>query len=189
MFGWKILLTTLILLFGFACNLVKTNNSTGNNSQNTQIDNSKNQLSSGEIPNDLLITLGRTACYGTCPIYKLTVKADGSVLFEGEKFTKTVGKAEGKISEIQVKQLIKEFENVDYFNLNGKYDSANCYQITDSPSAVTSIQFNGKQKSVDHYYGCQQGSDDFEKELAKLKNLENKIDEIVETKRWIGERK
>ena len=144
---------------------------------------------SAKIPDDLLITLQRTACYGICPIYKLTVKADGSVLFEGEKFVKTTGKVDAKISEEKVKQLIKAFDSADYFSLNGKYDSQNCYQVTDNPSASTSIQINGKTKSISHYRGCVEGTDDFKKELSKLTELENKIDEIVETKRWIGERK
>ncbi len=178
MFGWKILLTTLVLLFFFDCNSFKSGNSMGNNSQNQSVKD--------KIPDDLLVTLERKGCYGTCPIYILTVKADGSVLFEGKGFTKIVGKAEAKISKDKIEELIKEFENADYFNLNGKYDSKNCYQVTDNPSAITSIQINGKQKSVDHYYGCEQGSADFEKELSKLTKLENKIDEIVETKRWIG---
>lgn len=181
MFGWKILLTTLILLFYFDCNSVKNNNSTGNNLQN--------QFVTDKLPEDLLITLTRSLCYGTCPAYTLSVKSDGSVLFEGEKFTKTVGKAEAKISGEKVRQLMKEFEDADYLNLNGKYDNQNCYQVTDNPSAITSIQIRGKQKSIDHYRGCKQGTDDFEKELAKLTQLENKIDEIVGTKRWIGEGK
>ncbi len=129
-----------------------------------------------------MIILERTACYGVCPIYKLTVKADGSVLFEGEKFTKTKGKAEGRISKEKVRELVKEFEKADFFDLNGEYD---CYQMTDNPSALTSIQINGKKKSIDHYRGCRKGSADFEKELSKLTELENKIDEIAGTRKWI----
>src|SRR6059058_5801427 len=37
-----------------------------------------------EIPKDTLITLERTACFGTCPVYKLTISADGKVAFEGK---------------------------------------------------------------------------------------------------------
>ncbi|MGI8670256.1 MAG: hypothetical protein ACR2J3_10500, partial [Aridibacter sp.] len=70
-----------------------------------------------------------------------------------------------------------------------KYDTENCYQVTDNPSAITSIQINGEKKSIDHYHGCREGDDDFEKELSKLTKLENKIDEIVGTKRWFGEKK
>ena len=184
MFDWKISLTILVFLFYFDCNMVKNVSLPENISNNVEIANSQNQ--SEGIPDDLLITLERTACYGTCPIYKLIIKADGSILFEGERFTKTKGKAEGEISKEKVRKLIEEFKKVDYFNLNGKYD---CYQMTDNPSAVTSIQINGKKKSIDHYHGCGDGNDKFEKELSKLTELENNIDEIVGTQKWVGEQK
>src|ERR1041385_8201332 len=48
--------------------------------------------------NDDQITLERTACFGTCPMYKLTIDSDGTVTFNGERFTKTTGIAKGKIS-------------------------------------------------------------------------------------------
>ena len=180
MFNLKILITIAAFLFYFDCYPVKNANSTFGNSPNVKSEKSQNQTD--EIPGDLLITLERTACYGRCPIYKLTIKADGSVLFDGERFTKTIGKAEGKISEDKVKKLIKEFENADYFALDGEYD---CYQMTDNPSAFTSIQINGKNKKIKHYQGCESGSDEFEKELSNLTELENKIDEIIGTQKWI----
>ncbi len=34
-----------------------------------------------KIHADLRITLERTMCFGTCPDYKLTIRANGSVLF------------------------------------------------------------------------------------------------------------
>ena len=175
-------LLAVFLLFYFDCNSVENGNSGQNNSLQNQTENK-------EIPDDLLITLERTICYGTCPAYKLTVKSDGTVLFEGLNYTNVKGKIEDKISAEKVKQLIKEFQTVDYFNLNGKYDTQSCFQVTDNPSASTSIRINGKTKSISHYRGCVEGTDDFKKELSNLTELEKKIDEIVETKRWIGERK
>ena len=35
---------------------------------------------------DLVITLERTACHGTCPIYKLTIEGNGTVIYEGQDF-------------------------------------------------------------------------------------------------------
>ena len=171
------LLLIVFLLFYFDCGSVKNN------------EPPQNQTVTQKIPDDLLITLERTNCYGTCPAYKLSVKFDGTVSFEGLNFTARKGKVEDKLSADKVNQLVKSFENADYFNLNGKYDTQNCYQWTDNPSATTSIQMNGETKSISHYQGCKEGRDDFKKELSKLTELENKIDEIVETKRWIGEQK
>jgi len=170
------LLLIAFLAFYFDCGSVKNDEA-----------QSPNQTTAQKIPKDLLITLERTVCYGRCPAYKLSIKSDGAVLFEGIDFTKVKGKAEDKISSEKVSQLIKAFENADFYNLNGKYDNQNCYQWTDNPSATTSIQIDGKAKSIAHYQGCREGNDNFKKELSKLTELENKIDEIVETKRWVGE--
>src|SRR5256885_15475138 len=52
-----------------------------------------NQPSSDNQPraNDDQITLSRTACFGTCPIYTVTISTNGTVSFEGRRFTKVQG--------------------------------------------------------------------------------------------------
>jgi hypothetical protein len=123
-----------------------------------------------------------------CPTYELTVKADGSVVFEGIDVTEVKGKVEDKISLEKVKQLMAEFQKADYFSLENSYDYENCPKTwTDRPDAYTSIKINGKQKTIRHYLGCKEK--DSEIFPARLYELENKIDEIVETKRWVGNRK
>jgi hypothetical protein len=143
------------------------------------------------VPGDLTITLKRTGCYATknaCPTYELTVKSDGAVVFEGTDVTEVTGKVEDKISVEKVKQLVAEFQKADYFNLENSYDYQNCPSThTDRPDAYTSIQINGKQKNIYHYLGCK--GKDSEIYPARLTELENKIDEIVETRRWVGNRK
>lgn len=147
--------------------------------------------SSSEIPKDLEIKLSRTGCYAAanaCPTYDLTVNADGSVVFEGKDVTEIKGKVEDKISEEKLLRLIEEFQKADFFSLEDSYDHENCPSTaTDSPDANTSIQINGKKKSVRHYLGCYTKYPQVYP--PKLFKLENKIDEIVGTERWIGEQK
>ena len=52
----------------------------------------------GQRGNGDSITLERTACFGTCPMYKVTIASDGAVTFQGQRFTKTIGTAKGKIT-------------------------------------------------------------------------------------------
>lgn len=139
------------------------------------------------IPADTLIMLKRSACFGTCPDYRLTVSADGGVIFEGREFVKVKGVTKGTISLEKVRQLIAQFDSAKYFSLNDKYETEKdgCPEVwTDNPSVVTSIRINGKSKSVSHYHGCQEGrgTSVYPKGLT---DLENQIDEIVGTKRWI----
>ncbi len=123
----------------------------------------------------IIITLERTACYGFCPIYSLTIRGNGSVIYEGENFVETVGKAETVISKEKVEQLISEFEKSDYDSFKDSYTERT---ITDAPSVITSITKDGKTKTIEHYHG------DFNAP-EELTELEDKIDEIVNSEQWI----
>lgn len=158
---------------------------------------------------ELSLKMERSGCYGRCPIYDLNIQPDGKVIFDGKFWTKISGKAEDKLTENQLKQLIAEIEKANFFSLENayNYDSQNCPSIaTDLPGVKLYIKLNSKEKTIDHYLGCFEN--DREEKLQdnsgnvrvkenwepkvfpqELYNLENKIDEIVETKRWIGESK
>jgi Domain of unknown function (DUF6438) len=150
------------------------------------VTNAQSLLQSGEIPTDLKVTLERTICFGNCVPYKLSIDSEGKVIFEGFDKTKSEVTAEGKITHQQVKELIKEFEKADFFELKDSYqdEKDGCtWLVTDHPSEIISIQINGKTKKINHYFGCGAGTP-----TKILGELGSKIDEIVETKRWIGER-
>jgi hypothetical protein len=134
------------------------------------------------IPSDALITLERTSCFGTCPIYKLEISADGSVVYEGKENVKTKGRAESQIASEKLKRLLAHFESIDYFSLADYYESGDSCRsyATDNPSALTSLRMNGRSKSVSHYYGCR-GTEI----LERLTELEAAIDEAANSKQWV----
>src|SRR2546421_1697651 len=124
--------------------------------------------------NDDSITLERTVCFGSCPAYKVTISSDGIVTFDGRQFTKMKGLATDHISAADFRQLVNEFEKINYFALPDEYKPGSkvCpLRITDLPSANTSIHLDGKSKRVEHYYGCGNSG-----ALARLTALETKID-------------
>jgi hypothetical protein len=137
------------------------------------------------VPKDVKISLERSTCFGSCPDYKLTITADGTVTFEGREFVE-VKRAKKSISQEKLFQLIAEFEKAKYFTLNDRYQSHSdgCVTVwTDSPTAVTSIAIGGKSKMITHYYGCEdEGMRIFPKALTEL---EAKIDEIVDSEEWV----
>ena len=57
---------------------------------------------------DVVITLERTPCFGTCPVYTLAVQGDGTVVYEGKDFVKTKGIMEISIPQAKIDQLVKE---------------------------------------------------------------------------------
>lgn len=123
-----------------------------------------------------LITLERSGCLGPCPVYKLTVYGNGKVVYKGEKNVKIVGERTANLEKEQLAQLAKEFEKVGYFNLNDNYEGG----PTDGSSATTSIAIGNRKKTIKHYHPSPDSPN-------VLKELENKIDAIVNSGRWIQE--
>jgi hypothetical protein len=113
-------------------------------------------------PHEVMATLERTACYGTCPMYSLTVYRDGTVEYNGEQFVKT--------------QLDDLFTSAHYFDLKDAYTD---YDVTDNPSAKTSYSSGGKTKTIDHYYGDSDAPE-------VLSTIEDGIDKIVHIEQFIG---
>lgn len=152
------------------------------------------QSNQSPVPEDTLITLERVALFD-CPVctpkpnYKVTVRADGTVIFRGNKHTRVIGTAKGKVSEDKIRELISAFEGVDYFKLNESYERAEdgCPMfLSDRPYAYTSIRIKGRKKTVSHYYGCVADDDSHSVVFPQaLFELEKKIDEVVNTKQWI----
>ncbi len=128
---------------------------------------------------NLVITLERTPCYGMCPVYKLKVFGDGTVVYEGERFVNVTGRQTSKISQDKIKELIDEFYRIGYFSLKESYtekcDIRGCMQVTDLPTTITSITIDGKTKRVKNYFGAPE----------KLDELENKIDDMAHSKMWV----
>jgi hypothetical protein len=120
---------------------------------------------------NVLITMERTPCFGTCPSYSLTIYGNGTVRYEGFMFVAVTGVRTDQIAEEKIQELVQEFYRIGYFSLQDRYEDPS----TDLPSTTTSIVVAGMKKSVYRYgFGPE-----------KLIQLENKIDEIAETERWI----
>lgn len=144
-----------------------------------------NRVASAKRAARKVVTLERTPCFGACPVYKLTIFSNGTVIYEGKQNVRRPGKATGRISQERLQELIADFMNIDYFNLHDEYvpGTEGCPKAaTDQPSAITSLTRtrDGKSKTIRHYHGCR-GSDT----LELLTQLEDKIDTAVNINRWI----
>lgn len=124
---------------------------------------------------DFSIQLERTACFGRCPIYRITVEGDGTVTYWGEMFVAVEGEQTSHITQEGVRRLARELERVDFFALQDEYTDMSA---TDTPSAITTLRLNSEMKTIVHYHG------DFSAP-EKLTKLENLIDEITSSKQWV----
>ena len=129
---------------------------------------------------DLFISMERDSCYGTCPDYTLTIRADGTVAYTGRFYVKITGYQSTKIDSNQIQELVAAIKKANFFKLHDEYSIA----ATDLPSVTLSITLNGENKRIRHYgaLNCRGEFDSAPKELCEL---ENKIDEIVKTKQWV----
>lgn len=130
------------------------------------------------------VTFERTPCFGTCPVYAITVAGDGSVVFNGTRNVDSTGRFIGRIDVGRVASLRRAFDDAQYFALDDKYGygEANCREYgTDAARILTSITTPERTKRVDHDLGCSNVP-------TRLADLYRRFDEIVGTSRWIGRR-
>jgi Domain of unknown function (DUF6438) len=140
------------------------------------------QAENAATPGDPVITLERTACFGGCPVYRIWVLADGKVGYEGRSQVRRVGTATGEVPVERLQALFLELERAGYFSFANRYTSAEptCGRyVADSPTAITSVRYEGRAKRIEHDYGCGSAP-------GALVVLEQRIDEALNSARWTG---
>jgi hypothetical protein len=120
-------------------------------------------------------TLERTGCYGECPVYRLTVSNDGSVVYVGTRWVKVLGRQQYKLTDAQLSELQTAFERSAFMQLHD-YDRV---ENTDDDWAHLSFRRGNVTKRVRHYHGDNSAP-------AALTALEDEFDRIVDSGRFIG---
>ena len=119
------------------------------------------QLSS-EKDKKVIISLQRTACFGTCPIYKIEIYTDGSGIYTGTRFVENIGVIEFSLSETQINLILTQSASIGFTNMKEEYSEP----ISDLPTTFIQI----KDKIIRDYIGAPK----------TLKNLENLIDQLYQ---------
>jgi hypothetical protein len=133
-------------------------------------------------PSRPAITLERTACFGSCPVYTLSVSPSGEVTYEGKAHVRVLGAATAQIPKQGVDALLSELEKAGYFSFASRYASAEptCGRYAvDLPTVITSATLDGRTKRIEHDYGCGAAP-------GALVVLERRIDEGLGSGRWTG---
>ena len=116
-------------------------------------------------------------CFGQCPVYKLVLFEDGRLRYEGSFAVADPGPAEVRIAAPAIAKIRSSLQRVSELPT----DCCSCYDWTDSPSVkMTFTAAPGRgSKTIDHYHGCEKAPD-------WLYDVENSIDEALDTERWLG---
>ncbi len=117
------------------------------------------------------ITLERTPCFGTCPVYKVMLRRDGTACYEGVAYVAREGRYRGTIEAPLFDRLARMTVEKGYFDLRPRY----AVPVTDHPSVITSVLRAGTRKTVDHYANAGP---------AALKAIERAIDAATRQIRW-----
>jgi hypothetical protein len=60
-----------------------------------------------------LVTLRRTACFGTCPVYSLEIFVDGFIRYIGIDFVQYTGERRAVVAQETVANLVADFLRAD----------------------------------------------------------------------------
>ena len=122
------------------------------------------------------LSLERTMCYGTCPVYTVSVDDNGNVEYHGEMFVSRAGNHKWKVPKKTVAALNRLLTRYEFFSFKKSY---NKFSVSCMPSTITTvIMDDGREKKVDHYHGdC-----DVPKQLN---TIENRIDELLGSDKYV----
>lgn len=128
------------------------------------------------------VTLERGPCFGTCPVYRVSLAGDGTVGFVGTRFVSRMGTDTSRVAPEVVNRLVQSLDAAGFFALADAYvpDAAACgLYHTDAPTVSITVRVPGRDKTVRHDHGCAGAP-------AELTRLEHLIDSVAGTARWTG---
>lgn len=95
--------------------------------------------------NEFTLEVSTTPCFGSCPVYDLTIKESGLAVYNGKHFPET-GEIFKPLPMREVDSLRKVFAGNNFFELDSVYDNPN---VTDLPSMKIHLSLgNGAEKTV-----------------------------------------
>jgi Domain of unknown function (DUF6438) len=117
------------------------------------------------------VTLRRGPCFGTCPVYEVTLAADGTASWNGERFVDRLGRHQGQLNPNDFQRLAGLVARVGFFDWAPDYVAG----VTDTPDHVLTVAAVDQVKTV-----RQNGVD----EPADFWVIATVLDRLAETVDW-----
>jgi hypothetical protein len=139
------------------------------------------QAAPAVAPEDFQISLELKPCFGTCPVYVLSVAADGGVVYEGTNFVLVEGRQTASAEAEAVAALYAAVLSADFFALEEGY----AYPATDLPTAITTVTAGGRTHTISRYGGaCGSDLDVAPQALCEVETL---MEAIAVANGWVTE--
>lgn len=140
----------------------------------------------------LKISLQRTACFGACPDYLVTIDGDGNVVFETAPAVEVddakvhqmmasdsgvlfPGRHVDRIDQKAVDDLVEQFRKAQFFELKDEYS----FPVTDNPTYILTLDTGNGVKRLIDYVGEKAGMP------RSITGLEKAVDRAAGTARWV----
>jgi hypothetical protein len=123
------------------------------------------------------ISLVRGPCFGKCSEYTVVIYGSGRVEFDGRRYVCAPGQRTAQASIADVRSLLEQmlaFGYLDFYWRPGSKPSL-------SDTVVSSLNYDGYYRRVEHHVGDREAP-------PFLKELEERIDAVAGTWRWLPER-
>lgn len=124
----------------------------------------------------VVVALQRTACYGKCPVFELSIYNDGRVLYEGRNHVARYGKHEGRLPVESVDAIIYKAQSIGFFNMADSYPLHDTPIVEEVPTAITLVRRGAHTKRVtDHHHAP----------LALI-DFEQYVESFLEKTHWLN---
>lgn len=128
-----------------------------------------------------LLAMERTECQGWCPAYSVQVFADGTLIYEGKRFVKTLGTVTKHVSP-KVVQAVRS-KILQHRLPTMRTSCCDCMAYTDAPWTLLRFDLGDNRKGqVRHDQIC----DDDRREAREMTKLQDEMDVILNTAELIG---
>jgi hypothetical protein len=129
------------------------------------------------LDDSTVISLVRGPCFGKCSEYTVAIYGSGRVEFDGRRYVCAPGRRTAQASVADVRTLLEQmlaFGYLDFYWRPGSKPSL-------SDTVISSLNHDGHYRRVEHHTGDREAP-------PFLEELEERIDEIAGTWRWLPER-
>lgn len=94
------------------------------------------------------ISFSTSHCFGTCPVFKLTIKANGKVKYEAIEYNEKKGKYKTNLDTDTLNKILQTINYLNFTSLKDEYS----VNWTDDQTSTLKIKFsNGQTKKISDY--------------------------------------
>ena len=132
------------------------------------------EINSAEVKIEMKRDGSSTGCFGCTVEYVASIDGNGIVNFEGISSVRLKGKYTFSVPVEQVKELINDFRQINFFSLENSYTEKKLPNgiseiVSHAVKTTTTLTIGSKTKTVFNFYGAPK----------ELDELQNKINEII----------